>query len=189
MIQQTPRLVGFAGLQGYCTASAGDARGTVYASLIGRKTALAGIWAAFQSRDRLSVMDGPDLVKRITPEAATSHTIKVMLPDSGWQHLVLLHSQATTDNLPDEDFYVLSLAPACAGPHADRHEPPLDLFWTEWNNALPYPARPEWAGHLWREGLRAGLITELDAEGIHCWHVRAHRDWTDVLQQILRRET
>ncbi len=131
-------------------------------------------------------MDGAPLRKRLTPEAATYHTLKVRLPNSGWQHMVLLHSQATTDNLPDEDFYVLSLTP----------DPPVPLFWTQWNNAVPYPAKPEWAGQLWAEGQRAGLITELDAEGIYAWYVvavspsetrtpPAHDDWIAVLQQIL----
>lgn len=176
---QTPKLVGFAGLQGYCTASAGDAHGTVYASFIGRKTALTGIWAAFQDREELKVMDGAPLRKRLTPEAATYHTLKVRLPNSGWQHLVLLHSQATTDNLTDEDFYVLSLASGV----------PIQLFFTQWNNAVPCPAKPEWAGQLWAEGQRAGLITELDAEGIHAWCIQAHDDWVQVLQEILRRQS
>lgn len=178
MHPQTPKPVSFSGLQGYCTGSAGDEWGTLYASLIGRKTALAGIWAAFQSKDKLQVLDSDPLRKRAGPDEATYHTIRTKLPDSGWQHMVLLHSQATTDNLPDHDFYVLSLT-------ADV---PIQLFWTQWNNALPFPAKPDWMRALWREGARAGLIHQLEAEGIHAWKVRAHADWTDVIQQIMSAE-
>lgn len=178
MLTQTPKPVSFSGLSGYCTGSASDERGTLYASLIGRKTALTGIWAAFQSNDQVKVLDGEQLRKRTSPEAATYHTLKTKLPDSGWHHLVLLHSQATTDNLPDQDFYVLSLDP----------DPPIEQFWTQWNNAIPYPARPAWMQALWEEGHLAGLISQLDAEGIYAWKVRAHPDWRGVVQQLLMQD-
>ncbi len=168
--------VGFRGLSGWCTGWAGDEQGTVYASFIGRVTALTGIWAAFQDDEVLKLLDRPDLFKRPKLDGTKYHTLRARLPETGWQHLVLLHTQATVNNLPDLDFYVL----------AETSDPPLDRFWAQWNNALPLPALPEWVDTLWREGVAAGLITVCPAEGIHCWRVRVDPDaWRDILQQIV----
>lgn len=168
--------ISFRGLSGFCTGWAGDDQGTVYASFIGRVTALTGIWAAFMDNVTLWLDDGVRLFKRPRLEGATYHTLRVRLPETSWLHLVLLHSQATMNNLPDVDFYVLSENP----------KPSLDRFWAQWNNALPLPALPEWVATLWGEGLAAHLITPCPAEGIHCWRVQVDLDaWCSVLQQIV----
>jgi len=170
--------VGFRGLAGWCTGWAGDEQGTVYASFIGRVTALTGIWAAFQDNDVLKLPDRPDLFKRPKLEGARYHTLRARLPETGWQHLVLLHTQATVANLPDMDFYVL----------AETSDPPLDRFWAQWNNALPLPALPTWVTDLWHEGMTTGLITPCPAEAITCWRVQVRLDaWQVVLQQIVTR--
>ena len=168
--------VGFRGLSGWCTGWAGDEVGTVYASFIGRKTALTGIWAAFQDNEVLKLLDQPDLFKRPKLEDAKYHTLRARLPETGWQHQVLLHTQSTVDNLPDLDFYVLSESP----------DPPLDRFWAQWNNALPLPALRGWVDTLWYEGLTAGLITPCPAEAIHCWRVVADTEaWGHIIQEVL----
>jgi len=168
--------VGFRGLSGWCTGWAGDEVGTVYASFIGRKTALTAIWAAFQDNEVLKLLDRPPLFKRSKIEGTKYHTLRARLPDTGWQHLVLLHTQATVNNLADLDFYVLS----------ESADPPLDRFWAEWNHALPLPARPEWVDALWCEGLSAGLITPCPAEAIHCWRVAADAEgWGHIIQEII----
>jgi len=176
--------VGFRGLGGWCTGWAGDEQGTVYASFIGRLTALTGIWAAFQDNDVLKLLDRPDLFKRPKLDDAKYHTLRARLPETGWQHLVLLHTQATVANLPDLDFYVLSHALSVV--EGETPDPPLDRFWAQWNNALPLPALPEWVDTLWREGVSTGLITPCPAEAIYCWRVRVDLDaWRSILQQIV----
>jgi hypothetical protein len=170
--------VGFRGLAGWCTGWAGDELGTVYAAFIGRTTALTGIWAAFQDDEVLKLLDRPDLRKRPKLEGARYHTLRAKLPESGWQHLVLLHSQATPANLAGLDFYVIGENP----------KPPLERFWTQWNSALPLPAAPAWVSALWQRGTLRGLITPCEAEDIYCWHVQADVEaWQEILQQIVRR--
>lgn len=166
----------FRGLSAWITGWAGDEAGTVYASLIGRQTPLTALWAAFQDNETLKFSKDAALQKRRAPEQARYHSLRARLPETGWQHLVLLHTQATVNNLPDEDFYLL----------AETSAPPLDRFWAQWNNALPLPALPEWVDTLWHEGMATGLIIPCPAEGIHCWRVRVDPDaWGGILQQIV----
>jgi hypothetical protein len=193
--------VGFRGLSGWCTGWAGDEAGTVYASFIGRKTALTAIWAAFQDNEVLKLLrpepveglDRPPLFKRSKIEGTKYHTLRARLPDTGWQHLVLLHIQATVSNLADLDFYVLSESadpPPFGRPFDELRtalRTVLDRFWAQWNHALPLPARPEWVDILWCEGLSAGLITPCPAEAIHCWRVAADAEgWGHIIQEIVR---
>jgi hypothetical protein len=170
------RPIQYRGLQGFCTGWAGDREGTVYASLIGRVTAVTGIWAAFQENITLKVAYEQYLTKRPKLEGAKYHTLRVRLPESDWLHLVLLHTQATIHNLPDQDCYLLS-----ATPH-----PPLEAFWIQWNNVLPLPALQEWAPRLWELGKVRRLILPCDAEGTYCWRIRAEAGaWGAVLEQIV----
>jgi hypothetical protein len=168
--------INFRGLVGYCTGWASDMTGTVYVSLVGRKTALAGIWAAFMSHEVLPLGDITSFRKRIEPDTAHYHTLRAYLPETGWQQWVLLYSQATVGNLPDEDFFVVSGQP----------EPPLDRFWAQWNQALLWPAKPAWVNRLWPAGLATGLIIAYPAQGIYCWRVGADREeWTGIIRAIV----
>lgn len=167
--------VNFRGLSGFCTGWAGDDEGAVYVSLIGRVTAITGIWAAFQSNETLILPRRSTIFKRPKLEGATYHTLRVRLPETGWLHLVLLHTQATMRNLPNADCYILSSSP----------EPPLEAFWIQWNNALPLPALQEWTFHLWEQGLRQRLIIPCPAEATCCWVVKADSDaWGKIIQHI-----
>jgi len=169
--------VSYRGLHAWCTGCAGDPEGTVYVSLIGRVTAVTGIWAAFQQRAPLDTGVHLPIYKLPNMEGAKYHTIRVRLPESDWLHLVLLHSQATMNNLPDQDFYILS---ATKGP-------PLEAFWVQWNNALPLPALPEWARRLWEAGISEKLITRCLSKGTICWKVDANlRYWQEIVQRIVK---
>ncbi len=166
----------YQGLQGYCTGWAGDREGTVYASLSGRTTAVTGIWAAFQDNVALKVTYNKSLSKRPKVEGTKYHTLRVRLPESDWLHLVLIHTQATMQNLHDQDCYILSATP----------DPPLEAFWIQWNNALPLPALKEWSPRLWKLGRYADLITHCNAEGTYCWRIKTNTGhWGAVLEQIV----
>ena len=169
------RPIQYRGLQGFCTGWAGDREGTVYASLIGRVTAVTGIWAAFQENITLKIGYNKHLTKRPKVEGAKYHTLRVRLPESDWLHLVLIHTQATMHNLHDQDCYVLSATP----------DLPLEAFWIQWNNALPLPAFQEWTPRLWEMGKYRRLIVPCDAEGTYCWRIKANAGtWGVVLEQI-----
>lgn len=173
----TPRLVEYRGLHAYCTGYADDRDGTVYASIIGRVTAVTGIWAAFQSGSSVWIDGGGILSKRPKLEGATYHTLRTRLPKSDWLHLVLLHSQATMRNLPDQAFFILNATP----------DPPLEAFWAQWNNALPFPALPSWKTFLWEQGIAQGVICTCNAEGTHCWEVWPLTDeWSEILQKSVK---
>ena len=170
------RPIQYRGLSAFCTGWAGDREGTVYASLIGRVTAVNAIWAAFQDNNSLRITYNKFLFKRPKLEGAKYHTIRTRLPESDWLHLVLLHTQATMHNLHDQDCYVLSSTP----------DPPLEAFWIQWNNALPLPAFKEWALRLWELGRYDRVIVPCDAEGTYCWRIKADtRRWKAILKQII----
>jgi len=169
----------YLGLKAWCTGWAGDREGTVYASFLGRPTAVNGIWAAFQSNKPLRITYDHLLYKRPKMEGAKYHAIRVRLPQSDWLHLVIIHTQATVHNLYDYDCYILNSSP----------EPPIQRFWAQWNNAVSLPALRTWAPKLWNLGQPYGVIFPCDAEGIYCWRLRAKpRNWIPVLQQIIEEE-
>jgi len=171
--------VSYRGLHAWCTGWAGDPHGAVYVSLIGRTTAVTGIWAAFHERAPLDSGSHQAIFKRPALEGARYHTLRTRLPESDWLHLVILHSQATMFNLPDQTFFVLGRSPS----------PPLDAFWHQWNNALPLPARPEWTPLLWDQGESERFIIDLPSQGTFCWKVKATlRPWSQILQHIVEEE-
>ena len=175
--QGTPRFIHYGGLNAWCTGTAYDRDGTVYVSLIGRVTAVSAIWAAFQSGTTLWPDGFGYVSKRPKLEGTTYHTLRTRLPKSGWLHMVVLHTQATMRNLPDQTFFVLSAS----------DEPPLDAFWAQWNNALPFPTLPAWKPILWEQGIAQDLIYPCTAEGAFCWKVLpAHDIWSEILQSCAR---
>ena len=176
MAQHMLKPVEFRGFTVFCTAYATDREGSVYFSLIGRVTALQAVWAAFHSD--YGLLDGM-IRKRPAIEGAKYHTVKARLPDSGWGHYIVVHTQATEQNLADEDFYLLF----------DTSEAPLDAFWSRWNRALPLPARQEWAERMWEQGKAQGLIRQVQAEGTVCWKVLANREkWSTIITNLAKGE-
>jgi hypothetical protein len=167
----------FRGLHAYCTGYTGSRRGSVYVSLIGRVTAVTGIWAAFMDDVELPVPGSRHLRKRPKLDGAKYHTLRVRLPESDWLHLVLLHTQGTMQNLPGHPFFILSATP----------DPPLDAFWIQWGNAVALPALREWAPQLWTRGEGRKLINRVPAMGTHTWWVSADETkWSELLQNSLK---
>lgn len=175
-LDQKLSLLEYQGLAVFLSGHVTDTPGTVYASLLGRTTATSAIWAAFQAGTTLWTQDGKMLFRFPKSDRTTYHTLRTRLPQSNWLHLVILHSQATVHNLPGENFYLLSATP----------EPPLELFWAQWNNALSFPALPAWKAKLWERGQAAGIITPIPAHGTHCWRIYAYADeWAAIIQKIV----
>lgn len=164
-------LVYWGGLSAYCTGYATCDDGTVYLSLIGRVTAVKAVWAAFMDHQALELPDRTLLRRRPTDEETTYQTLRARLPETGWGHTVVIHSQATQANLPEWPFYVLSATP----------QPPLSRFWAQWNRCLAYPSQPDWATYLWRAGTRHELITPCASQGTHAWRVRPGDRWADLI--------
>ena len=168
--------VEFRGFVTFSTGHATDQAGTVYLSLIGRVTAVTAVWAAFHSD--YSLADGM-IRKRAKLDGAKYHTIKSRLPDSGWAHWIMIHTQATEQNLNDHAFYIVT----------DDDSLPLDAFWSRWSKALPIPAKAEWAEVMWEAGLAAGLITEIDSLACVCWRVLADGDkWAIIITNLAKGE-
>jgi hypothetical protein len=178
MIQSSLAPVEFRGFTVFCTAWAADRDGSVYFSLIGRVTAIQAVWAAFHSDYTLT--DSGSIRKRPQLDGAKYHTIKSRLPDSGWAHWLVIHSQATEQNLADQDFFIL----------AGDEQPPLDSFWSRWNRALPLPARRDWAPKLWQLGQEQDLIFKAYSDACICWRIEASRDnWADIITQLAKEDS
>jgi hypothetical protein len=149
----------------------------VYASLIGRVTAVTGIWAAFMDNVEIRILGDKRMRKMPKMEGAKYDTLRVRLPESDWLHLVILHTQATMQNLPGEPFHILSATP----------DPPLEAFWIQWGNAVALPALREWVPQLWARGEGKRLIVKLHTLGTHAWWVCAEeRRWAELVQDIVK---
>jgi hypothetical protein len=164
-------LVYWGGLSAYCTGYAIHDGYTVYLSLIGRVTAVKAVWAAFMDHQALTLPDETRFWRLPTDEETKYHTFNVRLPDTDWGHTVIVHSQATQNNLPDRLFYVLS----------GSAEPPLRRFWAQWNRCLPYPSQPGWAAYLWQQGIRHQLVTPCQSQGTYCWAVKPDETWAEII--------
>ena len=179
MTQTTRTLlpVEFRGFTVFCIGWASDRDGSVYFSLIGRVTALQAVWAAFHSDYALT--DSGSIRKRPQLKSTKYRTIKARLPDSGWGHYIVVHTQATEQNLPDQPFFILS----------DTSEAPLDAFWSRWNRGLPLPARKEWAAALWQMGVDQNLISPINAAAIICWRIEPDHDkWASIITNLAKGE-
>lgn len=167
--------VEFRGFTVFCTAWASDRDGSLYFSLIGRVTALQAVWAAFHSG--YTLRDSGSIRKRPELKGAKYRTIKSRLPESGWAHYIVIHTQLTEQNLHDEPFFILA---------PDDH-PPLEPFWSRWNRALPLPARNEWALHLWGEGVNQNLIYKTYSHACTCWRIEADIDkWSAIITELAK---
>jgi hypothetical protein len=90
-------MVSFHGMRAYGLGHAVDADqndGVVYLSLVGYRTAVRAVWAALL--DNRGIEIGGQLLRRLEG-AYLSRTVQ--LPESGLDHMVLLHHQAALPHL------------------------------------------------------------------------------------------
>lgn len=177
----TPEMIGsvsFGGLRAYALGYAVDpeTEGTIYLSLIGYRTAVRGVWAALMDNQAIEI--GSQLFRR-AEGAYLSKTVQ--LPESGLDHMVLLHHQAALPHLEaGKPFYVLSSATL----GAPKDEMPFTRFIAMLDRATSAPLDPTWDEWLFRQGLKRQLIEALaDTRGVEAWRVSGDSElWLALIQ-------
>lgn len=180
LIGVTPELIGsvsFGGLRAYGLGYAVDldTDATIYISLVGYRTAVRGVWAALM--DNRAIEIAGQLLRRAD---GTYVSRMVQLPESGLDHMVLLHHQAALPQLePGKSFYVLN----------QSAEPPVDRFVGMLDRATAVPLLLIWGVELWRQGLKNKLIEPLaETRGVEAWRVSADSEmWLALIEKGLQR--
>ena len=181
LIAVSPELIGsvsFGGLRAYGLGYAvdPDTEGTIYLSMVGYRTAIRGVWAAFLMDNRAIELSG-QLLQR-AEGAYLSKTVQ--LPESGLDHMVLLHHQAAIPQLEaGQSFYVLN----------GNDAPPIERFVAMLDRAAAVPLLSAWGSELWRQGTKNQLIEPLaDTRGVEGWKVSADSDlWLALVEKGIRR--
>ncbi len=177
----TPELIGsvsFGGLRAYGIGYAvdPDTEGTVYLSLVGYRTAVRGVWAALM--DNKAVELASQLLRRAEGEYISK---TVQLPESGLDHMVLVHHQAAIPHLEaGQPFYLLNSATL----GAPREEMPFDRFIAMLDRATAVPLYPSWSEWLFRQGHKRKLIEPLpDTRGVEAWRISADSElWLALIE-------
>lgn len=177
----TPELVGsvsFGGLRAYCVGYAVDLDDddhVIYLALVGYRTAVRGVWAALLEHKPI------EIASQLFRRADGAYLYRtVSLPESGLDHMLLLHHQAAVSAVePNQPFYLLG----------ESEHPPLERFFAMLNRAVAAPMLPPWAEWLWREGRRARLIVALDGtRGTYAWRISGlDAEWLPLIQRGIER--
>jgi len=175
-----PELMGsvsFGGLRAYGLGYAvdPDTEGTIYLSLVGYRTAVRGVWAALMDNRAIELSNQ---VLRRAEGAYVSKTIQ--LPESGLDHMVLLHHQAAIPHLEaGQSFYVLNASDT----------PPTERFVAMLDRATAVPLLSTWGMELWKQGIKTQLIEPLsDTRGVEGWRVSADSElWLALIEKGIRR--
>ncbi|CAG0964598.1 hypothetical protein ANRL3_01100 [Anaerolineae bacterium] len=175
-----PELMGsvsFGGLRAYGLGYAvdPDTEGTIYLSLVGYRTAVRGVWAALMDNRAIELSNQ---VLRRAEGAYVSKTIQ--LPESGLDHMVLLHHQAAIPHLEaGQSFYMLNASDT----------PPIERFVVMLDRATAVPLLPTWGADLWKQGIKTQLIEPLsDTRGVEGWRVSADSElWLALIEKGIRR--
>jgi hypothetical protein len=175
-----PELIGsvsFGGLRAYGLGYAvdPDTEGTIYLSLVGYRTAVRGVWAALMDNRAIELSN--QVLRRVE---GTYLSRTVQLPESGLDHMVLLHHQAAIPQLEaGQPFYVLN----------DTNTPPVERFIGMLDRATAVPLLKTWGAELWKKGLKNKLIEPLsDTRGVEGWRVSADSElWLALIEKGIRR--
>ncbi len=176
----SPELVGsvsFGGLRAYGLGYAVDAdtEGTIYLSLVGYRTAVRGVWAALMDNRPI------ELSNQVLRRAEGAYLTKIVqLPESGLDHMVLLHHQASIPHLEaGQRFYVLN----------GTDSPPVDRFIAMLDRATAVPLLKTWVKELWNQGQKNKLIEPLaDTRGVEGWRVSADSElWLAMIERGIQR--
>ena len=178
----SPELLGsvsFGGLRAYGLGYAVDpeTEATIYLSLVGYRTAVRGVWAALMDNRAI------ELSNQVLRRAEGTYVSKtVQLPESGLDHMVLLHHQAAIGHLEaGQPYFVLN--------HDDT--PPIERFIAMLDRATAVPLLQEWGAELLKRGMKNKLIEPLtDTRGVEGWRVSADSElWLALIEQGITRGT
>ncbi len=180
LVGVSPELIGsvsFGGLRAYGLGYAvdPDTEGAIYLSLVGYRTAVRGVWAALM--DNRAIEMSNQVLRRVE---GTYLSRTVQLPESGLDHMVLLHHQAAIPQLEaGQPFYVLN----------DTNTPPVERFIGMLDRATAVPLLKTWGAELWKKGLKNKLIEPLsDTRGVEGWRVSADSElWLALIEKGIRR--
>ena len=178
----SPELIGsvsFGGLRAYGLGYAvdPDTEATIYLSLVGYRTAVRGVWAALMDNRAIEMSNQ---VLRRAEGTYLSRTVQ--LPESGLDHMVLLHHQAALPHLEaGQAFFVLNR----------NDTPPIDRFIAMLDRATAVPLLKTWGAELWKQGLKNKLIDPLaDTRGVEGWRVGADSElWLALIERGIQRGT
>ena len=177
-----PELIGsvsFGGLRAYGLGYAvdPDTEATIYLSLVGYRTAVRGVWAALM--DNRAVELSSQVLRRME---GTYVSKTVQLPESGFDHLVLLHHQAAISHLEaGQAFFVLN----------QNDTPPIERFIAMLDRATAVPLLKTWGAELWKQGMETKLMDPLaDTRGVEGWRVSADSElWLALIEKGIQRGT
>ena len=180
LVSVAPELIGsvsFAGLRGYGLGYAvdPDTEGTIYLSLVGYRTAVRGVWAALMDNRAIELSNQ---VLRRSEGTYVSKTVQ--LPESGLDHMVLLHHQAAIPHLEaGQAFYVLN----------GDDVPPIERFVAMLDRATAVPLLATWGTELWKQGAKTQLIEPLsDTRGVEGWRISADSElWLALIEKGIQR--
>jgi len=190
LIGVSPELIGsvsFGGLRAYGLGYAvdPDTEATIYLSLVGYRTAVRGVWAALMDNRPI------EMANQVLRRAEGTYVSKtVQLPESGLDHMVLLHHQAALPHLEaGQAFYVLSREAS----HGTKQSDPalLERFTAMLDRATAVPLLTPWGAGLWKQGLKKKLIEPLaDTRGVEGWRVSADSElWLALIEKGIQRGT
>ena len=180
LVGVAPELIGsvsFGGLRAYGLGYAvdPDTEGTIYLSLVGYRTAVRGVWAALMDNRAI------ELSNQVLRRAEGTYVSKtVQLPESGLDHMVLLHHQAAISHLEaGQAFYVLN----------GEDVPPIERFIAMLDRATAVPLLATWGAELWKQGIKTQLIEPLsDTRGVEGWRVSADSElWLALIEKGIQR--
>jgi hypothetical protein len=180
LVGVAPELIGsvsFGGLRAYGLGYAvdPDTDGTIYLSLVGYRTAVRGVWAALMDNRAI------ELSNQVLRRAEGNYLSRtVQLPESGLDHMMLLHHQAAIPHLEaGQAFFVLN----------QNDTPPIDRFIAMLDRATAVPLLNTWGAELWKQGLKNKLIDPLaDTRGVEGWRASADSElWLALIERGIQR--
>jgi hypothetical protein len=188
LIGVSPELIGaisFGGLRAYGLGYAvdPDTDATIYLSLVGYRTAVRAVWAALMDNRAI------EMASQVLRRAEGTYVSKtVQLPESGLDHMVLLHHQAALPHLEaGQAFYVLSHETSRGMKQNDTAL--IERFRAMLDRATAVPLLTPWGAGLWKQGLKRKLIEPLaDTRGVEGWRVSADSElWLALIEKGIQR--
>lgn len=157
-----------------------EAKTIICLEMLGHKEAVKANWAALMGGGKSHWLDGV----YVSVDGMKQHVkIQTTLPSCGWLNHVLLHKQASLQEMnPENPFYLLD----------DGSQQVPELFYVMLNKALSIPLMPAWVDYLWQNGREAKLIelmSEGKGQGYAAWRVKpVPEKWQQIVQNGLREE-